>query len=320
MDLNRDGWRRFLPRACALGAVVFIAVRAALAISPGVANGPTRTALTVAGSLTGVADSTSAVFTFRNGSAASCTAPAVTIRPSGAGGSFSVEVDIATCPAGFFDGSDVAMDVAVGGETLVTGASINPVPYARYADRAGAALAAAPDSGLDQRIIAAANGVPPGTVVTFAGSAPPAGWLLCDGSAVRREGDYAALFRAIGTTYGTGDGTSTFNLPDLRGRVALGRDDMGGSPARRVTGASVGGANAATLGGVGGEEAHALTVAELPAHTHPSRIYAGLGSVGSGGSGGIWQNSTGNETGPAGGNAAHSSTPPWIAVNYLVRY
>ena len=53
-----------------------------------------------------------------------------------------------------------------------------------------------------------------GAVIAFAGSTSPAGWLLCDGSAVSRT-DYAALFAVIGTTYGTGDGSTTFNLPNL---------------------------------------------------------------------------------------------------------
>lgn len=74
---------------------------------------------------------------------------------------------------------------------------------------------------------------PTGAILAFAGSAAPAGWLLCDGSAVSRTA-YAALFAAIATAYGAGDGTSTFNLPDLRGRTAVGKDDMGGAPANRL--------------------------------------------------------------------------------------
>ena len=65
------------------------------------------------------------------------------------------------------------------------------------------------------------GGTPPGTVAAFAGSTAPAGWLLCDGSAVSRTA-YADLFAVIGTTYGAGNGSTTFALPDLRGRVAAG--------------------------------------------------------------------------------------------------
>ena len=63
--------------------------------------------------------------------------------------------------------------------------------------------------------------LPPGTVAMYGGASAPTGWLLCDGSAVSRS-VYSLLFTAIGTTYGAGDGTTTFNLPDLRGRVAVG--------------------------------------------------------------------------------------------------
>lgn len=69
---------------------------------------------------------------------------------------------------------------------------------------------------------AGGGGVPEGAVIPYAGAAAPSGWLLCDGSAVSRA-TYAALFAAIGTTYGAGDGTTTFNLPDLRGRMAVGK-------------------------------------------------------------------------------------------------
>ena len=62
---------------------------------------------------------------------------------------------------------------------------------------------------------------PAGIVMPFAGSTAPQGYLLCDGSAVSRT-DYADLFTAIGTTYGAGDESTTFNLPNLSGRVVLG--------------------------------------------------------------------------------------------------
>lgn len=64
--------------------------------------------------------------------------------------------------------------------------------------------------------------VPVGTVLDYAGSAVPSGYLECDGSAVSRTA-YPALFASIGTTWGAGDGSTTFNIPDLRGRVAVGR-------------------------------------------------------------------------------------------------
>lgn len=98
---------------------------------------------------------------------------------------------------------------------------------------------------------------PAGIVMPFAGSVAPNGWLLCDGSAVSRS-EYADLFTALGTTYGAGDGSTTFNVPDLAGRVVIG----------------VSGTHA--LGSTGGEASHTLTESELPAHVHevPSHSHA----------------------------------------------
>lgn len=89
-----------------------------------------------------------------------------------------------------------------------------------------------------------------GVVWQFAGSTAPAGWLLCNGDAVSRA-EYSALFGIIGTAYGAGDGTTTFNLPDLRGRAAIGAGSGAGLTTR-------------ALGNVGGAESHVLTQAELP--------------------------------------------------------
>lgn len=90
---------------------------------------------------------------------------------------------------------------------------------------------------------------PAGIVIPFAGSVAPDGWLLCDGSAVSRD-TYSDLFDAIGTIYGDGDGSTTFNLPDLSGRVVIGVS------------------NSHALGSTGGEASHTLTESELPAHSH----------------------------------------------------
>lgn len=90
---------------------------------------------------------------------------------------------------------------------------------------------------------------PPGVIVAFGGTSAPAGWLLCDGTAVSRATFYA-LFSSIGTVYGAGNGTQTFNVPDLRGRTALG--------------ASVGFA----AGSSGGTVSHTLTTDQMPGHWH----------------------------------------------------
>lgn len=94
-----------------------------------------------------------------------------------------------------------------------------------------------------------------GDLKVSARSSVPGGWLLCDGSAVSRT-TYAALFAAIGTTFGSGNGTSTFNVPDYRGRVVIGAGQGSGLTDR-------------PLGSVGGAETVALTEAQVPAHTHP---------------------------------------------------
>lgn len=105
--------------------------------------------------------------------------------------------------------------------------------------------------------------VPVGAILDFAGTSAPNGWLLCFGQTVSRS-TYSVLFAALGTTYGSGDGSTTFNLPDCRGRVVAGKDDMGGSSANRLTNQS-GGLNGDTLGATGGAETHTLTEAQLPA-------------------------------------------------------
>lgn len=159
------------------------------------------------------------------------------------------------------------------------------------------------------------NVAPPGVVLPFAGSSAPSGWLLCDGSAVSRT-TYAALFTAISTAFGVGDGSTTFNVPDLRGRVAAGKDNMGGTAASRLTtGGS--GVDGATLGASGGAQTHTLTLAQIPSHTH---TYQGIpvGTFG-GGSGGNASNNTTQSSGSAGSDGAHNNTQPTIVLNHIIR-
>jgi len=97
-----------------------------------------------------------------------------------------------------------------------------------------------------------ADPTPPGVISQYAGATAPTGYLLCQGQAVNRT-TYAALFAVIGTTYGAGDGSTTFNLPDLRQRVPVGKHSSG---------------TFATLGATGGAETHTITTAQMPSHTH----------------------------------------------------
>jgi microcystin-dependent protein len=105
-----------------------------------------------------------------------------------------------------------------------------------------------------------AQGVPSGAVMAWPTNTAPNGWLLCYGQDVSRT-TYSTLYAAIGTTYGSNDST-TFTLPDLRGRVIAGKDDMGGAAAGVMTDYGT------TLGGTGGSEHVALTESELAAHRH----------------------------------------------------
>jgi len=86
--------------------------------------------------------------------------------------------------------------------------------------------------------------IPPGTIQSYGGGTVPQGWLLCDGSTASRS-TYSALFAAIGVAHGEGDGTTTFHLPDLRGRFLRGADNMGTGAANRDGGGRV----ASNIGG-----------------------------------------------------------------------
>ena len=111
--------------------------------------------------------------------------------------------------------------------------------------------------------------IPPGTIAMTGRNTAPVGWLICDGAAVDRT-LFAALYAAIGNTFGPGNGTTTFNLPDMRGRVAAGVGTGTGGGASG-TGAPTGGAAlaAVTLSGWFGANDVTLTSAQIPAHPHP---------------------------------------------------
>lgn len=162
--------------------------------------------------------------------------------------------------------------------------------------------------------------MPSGSLMPYAGSSAPTGYLLCDGAAISRA-TFSALFALVGTTYGSGDGSSTFNIPDLRGRVIAGQDDMGGSSANRLTGLT-GGVDGDVLGGTGGAETHTLTTSELPAHDHnlPVDIGGALNIQSLTSTGGSDQGYDGSvDSTSTGGGLAHNNVQPTIILNYIIK-
>ena len=154
--------------------------------------------------------------------------------------------------------------------------------------------------------------VPTAVVLPYVLDTAPDEWPLCDGTAVSRT-TFATLFAAIGPTFGVGDGSTTFNVPDMRGRLPLGQDDMGGTPADRVTDSQ-----ADALAGSLGAEEHTLTIAQMPGHTHgtgePIDFSAGTTegdarrTIGSG-----------TVTDGTGGDQPHNNLQPSLTVNYIIK-
>lgn len=148
--------------------------------------------------------------------------------------------------------------------------------------------------------------LPPGLIMPFGGSTAPTGRVDCDGSAISRS-TYSLLFAAVGTAYGAGDGSTTFNVPDLRGRVAVGYAASGGH------------SDVSTLGNNDG-------VAEQyrrPKHQHTPHVHS------------IYENNTGSGAWAGGTNGSPSTTgaadggsgdandsldaPAWLVVNYIIK-
>jgi len=187
-------------------------------------------------------------------------------------------------------------------------------------------------SSLDYKV---ATMLPSGMITPFAGSSAPTNWLLCDGSAVSRT-TYAALFATIGTTYGSGNGSTTFNLPNLKGRVPVGLDSAQ--------------TEFDALGETGGAKTHTLTSTEMPSHTHTQNAHNhGISDPGhvhnfaftSGPAGGsigyliagvlaTFSSTAANTTAISinnqtatnqntGGGGAHNNLQPYLVLNYIIK-
>mgnify|MGYP003134949635 CR=1 FL=1 len=177
--------------------------------------------------------------------------------------------------------------------------------------------------------VAQAVPLPSGMITPYGGTSAPANWLLCHGQSLSTS-EYASLHTAIAFTYG-GSG-SAFNVPDLRGRVIAGQDDMGGSSANRLTSPI----NGDTLGAAGGSQSHALTLAETAAHNHflladaeaadsyptASQYVAKKGVWGGNNNYQASGTATGATLGlssTAGSSTAHPNVQPTLILNYIIK-
>ncbi len=175
-----------------------------------------------------------------------------------------------------------------------------------------------------------------GMIAYWPTSVVPAGWVLCYGQAISRTVN-AALFAVIGTTHGTGDGSTTFNIPDGRGCVLVGPDTMANSAVNRLTANNI-------IAARGGIQTHTLTVEQMPTHTHnlsnvnpqhnhamPYAIVAASGSSNYasaffGYAGPIIYptadsaNTDHEHTVPSTtGNQAHNNAQPYLAINQIIK-
>lgn len=182
-------------------------------------------------------------------------------------------------------------------------------------DNAG--VTAIGDDKVTAAMLADNAAVPPGAMMQYCGmntTTSPTGWLWCSGTDVSRD-TYAALFVAIGDTYGVGDGSTTFSLPDMIGRVAVGIDTAGA----RITEYN-------QITQSGGADKHTLTTAELPAHNHANGDYKYLlrqtdyntaGSVGY--TAGEPDVVTVGEVASVGDSDAHNILQPYLIVNWMIK-
>lgn len=189
------------------------------------------------------------------------------------------------------------------------------------------------------------RGQPIGVMVAYGGSSDPTDWLLCDGRAVARAGTYAPLFAVIGTTFGVGDGSTTFNIPDLRFRVPVGPDDMGTGEGAASRDTDV---TYASGSGAAGSDGGSAASSEIPDHTHSVTSSTGSASdtdtidtyTGSGSQTGILRqtnldvstlsalsvnsaahtHSISATSGSTGNGATVERMQPYVVANWIIKY
>lgn len=149
------------------------------------------------------------------------------------------------------------------------------------------------------------NFLPAGTIAWKASTNVPTGWLECNGATVSRT-SFAALFADIGTTYGAGDGSTTFLIPVSARRTLVGR---GGSGTATL---------ANTVGATGGTETHTLITAEIPAHTHTYSA-ASSSTNATGGATNVLNNTGSNNSGSTGGDGAHNNMQPSMVMMMIIK-
>jgi microcystin-dependent protein len=167
------------------------------------------------------------------------------------------------------------------------------------------------------------EGIPTGCIIPWSDTSVPTGFLECNGQAVSRS-TYATLFAIVATTYGAGNGSTTYNVPDLKDNVPLGRSNSAAL-------ASSGGANTVTAtGNVGGSTANAtLSTAQLAAHTHGSTPNSGVHPTTLGGYSNSCCGGSSGSTGSGTGHAhnmsatfagdATSVVQPYLTILYVIK-
>lgn len=149
--------------------------------------------------------------------------------------------------------------------------------------------------------------LPIGGIIAFASDTIPSGWLLCDGRAVSRT-EYAELFKVIGTKHGSGNGSTTFNLPNPKGRTLVGKDSTD--------------TDFNELGKTGGEKTHTLTVDEMPSHKHELIVNKQQGGANAALQptwGTAFSSTDSGSILATGGDQPHNNLQPYIVQNYIIK-